>query len=265
MYRRTAFTRTAGFTLIELLVVIAIIAILAAILFPVFAQARTKARQTSDLSNLRQVGTASLMYAQDYDEIMVGFGMDYGATTGLGCTPAAGWVYYPYLLEPYVKNKQLFTSVQHTFEYGGDWICRPQNSKMDINGRQVISYMFNGVNTWNFTTWKDGNPGAHYGWRSNGTPLAEADVPAETILLSNGHCPDSWQDGHLDYPLFQGTNTWTCTGRDWGSRSPDLQGFFNRRNNILYGDGHVSTLQWGASKPNMWTLQDDKAADPYFP
>jgi prepilin-type N-terminal cleavage/methylation domain-containing protein/prepilin-type processing-associated H-X9-DG protein len=62
----------AGFTLIELLVVIAIIAILAAILFPVFAQARAKARQTACLSNLKQVGTGLMMYAQDYDETLPG-------------------------------------------------------------------------------------------------------------------------------------------------------------------------------------------------
>jgi prepilin-type N-terminal cleavage/methylation domain-containing protein/prepilin-type processing-associated H-X9-DG protein len=63
--------RDRGFTLIELLVVIAIIAILAAILFPVFAKAREKARQSSCLSNLKQIGIGTQMYAQDYDQLMI--------------------------------------------------------------------------------------------------------------------------------------------------------------------------------------------------
>src|SRR2546423_465964 len=69
--RRLVRTRQRGFTLIELLVVIAIIAILAAILFPVFAQARESARKASCQSNQKQIGLAIMMYAQDYDELFM--------------------------------------------------------------------------------------------------------------------------------------------------------------------------------------------------
>jgi len=88
-----------GFTLIELLVVIAIIAILAAILFPVFAQAREKARQTSCLSNMKQIGTAMMMYAQDYDETYPGD--DTAPVVGDG---RWGTYYWMFLTIPYIKN-----------------------------------------------------------------------------------------------------------------------------------------------------------------
>src|SRR5215207_2591903 len=73
LMRFAARSARRGFTLIELLVVIAIIAILAAILFPVFAQAREKARSASCLSNIKQLGLTLQMYAQDYDEIYPGY------------------------------------------------------------------------------------------------------------------------------------------------------------------------------------------------
>ena len=111
--------RQRGFTLIELLVVIAIIAILAAILFPVFARAREKARQTSCLSNIKQIALAGLMYIQDYDERFPGH----------ECRWQSPWVpgvratlCYAAKLYPYTKNVQLFRcpSGTHYAEPGHD-------------------------------------------------------------------------------------------------------------------------------------------------
>jgi prepilin-type N-terminal cleavage/methylation domain-containing protein/prepilin-type processing-associated H-X9-DG protein len=95
-----AARKFSGCTLIELLVVIAIIAILAAILFPVFAQAREKARQTSCLSNLKQIGTAQMMYMQDYDEITMFYRIA-PSSYSLDEQVKASWVN---VLQPYVKN-----------------------------------------------------------------------------------------------------------------------------------------------------------------
>ncbi len=90
--------RPKGFTLIELLVVIAIIAILAAILFPVFAKARENARKSTCQSNLKQIGLGLMQYVQDYDEVYVRYATTVGAATH----------YWPAALDSYVKNTQIY-------------------------------------------------------------------------------------------------------------------------------------------------------------
>jgi len=140
---RNRTTRSA-FTLIELLVVIAIIAILAAILFPVFAQAREKARQTSCLSNVKQLGLSFEMYSQDYDEQNCN-GVNWYYPGGNGW---AGQVY------PYIKNTQIF-------------ICPDDVQGLD----RFSSYAYNSNNT------------LPTGASVSGYSIATYSAPASTVLL----------------------------------------------------------------------------------
>lgn len=140
-----------GFTLIELLVVIAIIAILAAILFPVFAKAREKARQSSCLSNTRQIGVGLVAYIQDYDEALPGCYV--GVWTGAFWSPSNpnGNRRWHQVVEPYIKNFQI-------------WICPSSNSALG-----ALDY---GVNRSVFP--EDVNP----------AKLARFTAPADTIAVS---------------------------------------------------------------------------------
>lgn len=106
----TSARKSGAFTLIELLVVIAIIAILASILFPVFARARENARRTSCLSNLRQLGLAAMQYTQDYDEMLpVSFyKMDPPYVYPDGVTWNTGYLYWPQLFYPYAKSVNVY-------------------------------------------------------------------------------------------------------------------------------------------------------------
>jgi prepilin-type N-terminal cleavage/methylation domain-containing protein/prepilin-type processing-associated H-X9-DG protein len=112
--------RKRGFTLIELLVVIAIIAILAAILFPVFAQARQKARITSCLSNLNQMGKALMMYVQDYDERLTPHFDAYDPKqVTAGSSVVANMVKAAWM--PYIKNEGVFRCPADTGLYATKW------------------------------------------------------------------------------------------------------------------------------------------------
>ena len=133
-----------GFTLIELLVVIAIIAILAAILFPVFAQARAKARQAACLSNEKQIGTGIMMYAQDYDEMFPGNSgrvAGNGSPQGIQAPPTygAGTIMsavnlIPRDIQPYIKNWDVFICPQ-----------APPRAAALATKNLNTSYIYNGI------------------------------------------------------------------------------------------------------------------------
>ncbi|MDI9640924.1 prepilin-type N-terminal cleavage/methylation domain-containing protein [Kamptonema cortianum] len=133
--------RTRGFTLIELLVVIAIIAILAAILFPVFAQAKAAAKKTASLSNVKQIGIASNIYMADYDDFTPPvFWFDPSDRT---YPTAQGFYYYPLLMLPYTKNEQIFLCPQDSFT---DPVLVDPNGKGRFDPTSSFRYYFMGAN-----------------------------------------------------------------------------------------------------------------------
>jgi prepilin-type N-terminal cleavage/methylation domain-containing protein/prepilin-type processing-associated H-X9-DG protein len=161
-----------GFTLIELLVVIAIIAILAAILFPVFAKAREKARQTSCLSNLKQIGLGTLMYVQDYDER---FPMSLYLS-------AIGVVTFYHATMPYIKNGQLQQ-------------CPSEKNALlfaDVNtllGGALVPLAIEGTGyDMNFAVFEDGSPtNPITGDDHPVVALAEIEWPVETTTCFDGN------------------------------------------------------------------------------
>ncbi len=166
--------RRSGFTLIELLVVIAIIAILAAILFPVFSRAREQARKTTCLSNMKQIGMALAMYTQDWDE-----------TLPFWRTPCHyDWANYPpgglfwmEQLMPYLKNLDVFRCPSSSQEWGWYGDCYPGQF-----GRENIrcNYGYNEIIMNGGVAWSCAN-GAH--------KLARLTAPSETMVIA-----DSWNN-----------------------------------------------------------------------
>jgi prepilin-type N-terminal cleavage/methylation domain-containing protein len=207
------YTRKSGFTLIELLVVIAIIAILAAILFPVFAQARAAARKTSCLSNLKQLGLGFMMYSQDYDETFPGikFGNN-AASEGWPWTVYPGSVDWTGVftvgVQPYIKNKQILQ-------------CPSGTDTNRWSGERGISYcyneyMYNYYNGFNKQSALSNTPGG----------------VAKVALLSDCYTSGIFNDWEGEGPApVDGFNRIR-----YGQYSPWMS---NHEGSVfLYGDGH---------------------------
>ncbi|BDI28119.1 hypothetical protein CCAX7_001700 [Capsulimonas corticalis] len=218
--RRSRIHSHQGFTLIELLVVIAIIAILAAILFPVFAQAREKARAISCASNLRQIGTAWLMYSQDYDGIM---GLPDYTTPGNNFAwdfaidpvkhiqdPTRG------LIQPYMKSAAIQTCPDlppiASAPYGGF-----------VTGFAVNMYLSNAKYA-----------GDLFASDISGYATdSQIQSPASTILMADSvlYFGGSYQRNDiLNAPSIEAA---------YGGSYPDVHGRHQTRANVLWCDGHV--------------------------
>lgn len=234
-----------AFTLIELLVVIAIIAILAAILFPVFAQAREKARQTSCLSNHKQLALAALAYTSDYDEKfpIVGSAEDPYGSSGTAYTVLEGvknskneaYDGWSLVMLPYIKSRALFLCPSMPHEFQGANACAKYDGKPITN-----NYSYNWLlgSDDSYGSAGDGDygtsPDGSTRWDTPRT-LAEIARPANVII-------------------FQHSNSLQPYGNDWGCsyvtiETPDFINKIRMRvlhangDNLSFADGHAKWFQ----------------------
>jgi prepilin-type N-terminal cleavage/methylation domain-containing protein/prepilin-type processing-associated H-X9-DG protein len=221
-----------GFTLIELLVVIAIIAILAAILFPVFAKARDQARKSACGSNMRQLGLALNMYVQDYDEVLPGQPQPFTLPDFFAESAPRNWCRE---LLPYVKNRQLF-------------IC-PSAVDSGWAGKSKTSYMVNGAVA-----------------RSAGMPMAQIPNPAEIVFIveCNYYGPFS-----IGRPHDHGNGTfqwWHYAPYVPGlSRPPDFEAYHATHGdgaNFVYCDGHTKYKAYRQLRSGDFGLVPDEPYEP---
>jgi prepilin-type N-terminal cleavage/methylation domain-containing protein/prepilin-type processing-associated H-X9-DG protein len=213
--------RRKGFTLIELLVVIAIIAILAAILFPVFAQAREAARKTSCLSNQKQLGTAMLMYCQDYDETYP----NWRTLVPVSAEYPNGKITWVENMQPYCKNKQL-------------WRC-PSDSGATANPATQNSYWLNAhVFRWSGIT----------ATGPSSINLAEVKYPATTIVLCDG-------------PTNDGQHVWPGPPTEWVNDATNQRSQTRHAGGANYSfvDGHSKWYR--PEQPKSTYTPDDSATD----
>jgi prepilin-type N-terminal cleavage/methylation domain-containing protein/prepilin-type processing-associated H-X9-DG protein len=241
-----------GFTLIELLVVIAIIALLAAILFPVFARARENARKSSCQNNLKQIGVGFLQYTQDYDETYVAA---FRPIFGNGCNDRTS---YANMIYPYVKNTQVFRCPSHANNNLLVHSCGSNINNLTLNpqlqGIPGISYGMNVV-----CHEPGGNVGIGSGGCDQGGPaLADFTATAQTIVLIEGDATKGVNGGSSgnEYNVWSGrmvnvssptytrkngtTDTWVRSGQT-NNAFPSIHHL--DASNALYYDGHVKAIK----------------------
>ncbi len=233
--------RHQGFTLIELLVVIAIIAILAAILFPVFAQVRASARKTACLSNTRQLGSALSMYAQDNDET-------YPTLVLVGSAPSNLAYDISTALHSYINNEEVFFCPDRTAKD-----CNSLGfTEVGFRSDRCLGYGYNfGVNVYAGGGLVQALSQTGSVYVAPGQSLAALVAPADTFAFGDTY----------DYPFY--TVVWNAILSNFaGSRNSDLRhrGQFN----MLYADGHAKSLPWqGGVYSDGTTVAFPKHAEDY--
>jgi prepilin-type N-terminal cleavage/methylation domain-containing protein/prepilin-type processing-associated H-X9-DG protein len=223
-----------GFTLIELLVVIAIIAILAAILFPVFAQARDRARATTCLSNIKQLSLGVGMYAQDYDETLLFYPGSGNCSWRYICSTTAeprDYLNWWDIVLPYTKNTKIFDCPS---------AAAVTTSALAFWGIRNVAIGYNMSPSAGFSLVKNTAVGSNY----PGVGLAEVTRPADTILL--GEAGHNWNPAATAAAFNSKDNrspslSWSPrneSGSEWGPEPRHADG-----SNMGFVDGHVKWMK----------------------
>jgi prepilin-type N-terminal cleavage/methylation domain-containing protein len=248
--------RRSAFTLIELLVVIAIIAILAAILFPVFAQARESARAISCLSNMRQIGLTLRMYSQDHDESFPNNRLGFTTITQTSDPLYEGGWNWRNAIQPYAKNKGLFSCPSNpAAKPSGAGLFPPEDTtKWNGNAEgyanepdrvMPVSYAMNsGANNWVPVPHPDPN------LFPNRAPLSEAGINRPANLVAIGE--STWRQPEFSPDwMFQETgNGDFCRNRALYSHRG-----VTGKSNLIYYDGHAKNKRWDQT---MWPLTQNE-------